>query len=138
MDMESSIAERLLASAAVDAQSCLSRGEVQAYLGRRCPQSVRARVEAHTPGCVACAQWIRHLDDEILEYMGGQRPEEELARMDAHLDACGACRDLMHHVVQGMALSWQGDDRSGARRWWNRFGSGQTRREKQYSSVHWE
>jgi serine/threonine protein kinase len=54
-------------------------------------------------------QWVRHLDDHILEYMAGQRPEAELARMDAHLDVCGACRGLMHHVVQGMAQSWDGE-----------------------------
>jgi len=46
--------------------------------------------------------------------MGGQRPEAELARMDAHLDVCGACRGLMHHVVQGMAQSWDGEPRDAA------------------------
>ncbi len=43
--------------------------------------------------------------------MGGQRPEAELARMDAHLDVCVTCRGLMHHVVQGMAKSWDGEAR---------------------------
>ena len=93
---------------------CLSRGEVRAYLGRSCPPAILERVDSHIPGCVACMQWVRHLDDHILEYMGGQRPEAELARMDAHLDVCGACRGLMHHVVQGMAQSWDGEAREDA------------------------
>jgi hypothetical protein len=95
-------------------EGCLVRQEVRAYLRPMCPPAVRARVDGHIATCVACQQWVRHLDDQILEYMGGQLPEEELVRMDAHLDACGACRELMHHVVQGMAQSWDGNERGGA------------------------
>jgi serine/threonine protein kinase len=90
---------------------CLARHEVVAYLGSACPRDLRARVEAHIIDCVPCGRWVRHVDDEILEYIGGQRAEEELARMDAHLDACKVCRELMHHVLQGMAQSWQGEQR---------------------------
>jgi serine/threonine protein kinase len=89
--------------------ACLSRDEVRASLARSCPPAIRERVSAHVARCVACMQWVRHLDDHILEYLAGQRPEAELARMDAHLEVCATCRGLMHHVVQGMAQSWDGD-----------------------------
>jgi serine/threonine protein kinase len=107
--------ERIIASSGANApQGCLARQEVLAYLGRACPPDVRARVDTHVTGCVACRRWVAHLDDHILEYMGGQLPEEELTRMDAHLEACSACRELMHHVVQGMAQSWDGSEQQPA------------------------
>lgn len=111
---EEPASERAMSVDGSDPARCLLREEVKGYLLKRCPAELRARVDAHIAGCTACARRVRHLDDEILEYMGGQRPEEELARMDAHLDACRACRDLMHHVVQGMAQTWQGEDRGPA------------------------
>jgi tRNA A-37 threonylcarbamoyl transferase component Bud32 len=95
-------------------EGCLVRQEVRVYLRRACPPAVRLRVDGHIATCVACRQWVRHLDDQILEYMGGQLPEEELAQMDAHLDACNACRELMHHVVQGIAQSWDGNELNAA------------------------
>jgi protein kinase-like protein len=99
------------AAAAKSGEGCLDKDEVRAYLRPACPKSLRARVQAHTSECIACQQWVRHIDDEILEYVGGQRPEEELARMDAHLEACTSCRDLVHHMVQRMARSWTGEER---------------------------
>jgi serine/threonine protein kinase len=105
--------ERIIASSGANAlEGCLARQEVLAYLARACPSNVRARVDTHVAGCVACRQWVAHLDDHILEYMGGQLPEEELTRMDAHLEVCKACRELMHHVVQGMAQSWDGSEQA--------------------------
>jgi serine/threonine protein kinase len=98
------------AAIAKSAEGCLDTDEVRAYLRPACPKSLRARVQAHTSECIACQQWVRHIDDEILEYVGGQRPEEELARMDAHLEACASCRDLVHHMVQRMARSWTGEE----------------------------
>jgi hypothetical protein len=110
----SRVSERVLTVDGSDPARCLLRSEVAGYVAKRCPAELRARVDAHVAGCAACAQRVRHLDDEILEYMGGQRSEAELALMDSHLDACRACRDLMHHVVQGMALTWQGEERGAA------------------------
>jgi len=95
-------------------EGCLVRREVVSYLGRACPPAVRARVDTHVAQCVACRQWVCHLDDRVLEYMGGQLPEEELLRMDAHLEACNPCRALMHHLVQGIAQSWDGNEEQAA------------------------
>jgi serine/threonine protein kinase len=104
--------ERIILSAgSTGIGQCLARHEVVAYLAPACPRNLRARVDAHIVDCIPCARWVRHVDDELLEYIGGQRSEDELTRMDAHLDACKVCRDLMHHVLQGMAQSWHGEQR---------------------------